>query len=1059
MPNLVVNNRAHWRGANEESLGYEQRMWRKRIVAISAFIDAADKSVMDLGAGSMLLRRLVPDGVTYIPVDYRKNAEDTVVCDFNQKEFPDRQVDVIVAAGILGYIEDPAWFLDEITSHCRKLILSYQGKEKFSYSPLYTKEIIDYLREKNFVLTGCDNSFPDNWTLIGCFEKMTADKLRKNISCTGCGSCVNVCPVSALSLKVDENGFLKPVCDSEKCINCNRCVEVCPSVRNKENINIEEPVTYAAWAKADYRYISSSGGIFSALAKYVLDEEGVIFGAAWDTDFKCHHIGIESERDLEKLRYSKYVQSDTENTFREARKYLEEGRKVLYSGCPCQIAGLKAYLGETYKNENLITVDLICFCIPSNEIFRKYLDENYGIENVSMVTFREKSGGWSPVGYRIDLKDGQIIHPVSNEDSYQQAFHNVLARNEVCENCQYTEFPRQGDITLGDFWGIERFDASWNDGMGTSLVYANSDKGERLIGELRDKGHFERIENVPFEWSRNNGNRIGNDGRKGNTQSRYFNELLKRKSFNEAVDKALNKKFDIGLAIVFNRNIGNNLTNFALYKILEQYEADILVIDAPANSQIKMPYKNVHQLDLFLRNWLPDYRFYSNYEETDYSELNSKCTQFVLGSDQLWRREFTDATDYYTCLDWVDGAKYKTAYGTSIGLDHYEGERPDLFGFLVSRFNAIGVREESGSKYLNERFNLNTRRVLDPVFLCPVEEYEKMAAIGRLRNPEEKYVAAYCLDMTYSLSEAIKYAAEQITDGTYNVILDTELHFDGNNDFDIKCLSEPAIEEWIASIHDCDFFITDSFHGMCFAIIFNKPFAVIFDKDNWRGYSRIADLLQNLELGDRLIPAYDRDRLDSLIHTEINYEKINRMLKEETQESRSWLYDNLSVGANYQGKADALDMARYIAGKMLKTQTDKTESKVLKEVTVSRNQFYLNKLENISWNEITMSKDWRQESVTVVAYGAGVCFYRNIRAIKEVYDLKYVCDKDTDKWGKIFEGVKCISPKTLTEMTDAAVVIMIDNPGVCMQVANDLSNMGIKRIDHVVNWLETLRGR
>lgn len=1052
MPGLKDKSGAKWRGGYEKLLGYDQKIWRKRIVALSRFISNEDKTVMDLGAGHMHLRKLLPRGTIYLPVDYKKNAEDTIVCDFNKYEFPDRKTDVMVAAGILEYMDNPRWFLEQMTVNCNKIILSYKGREKFPNSILLTKEIIDFLNEKDFIMAGMDNSLSKYWTLIACFEKATPQKIGAHLKCTGCGACVNCCPADALRLDYDDFGFLKPVWNESRCIGCNECIYVCPAIHRDKNTNFESPVLYAAWAEDEIRFNSSSGGVFSVLASETIKQNGVVYGVVWGDEFICHHKGIGKKSELEFLRYSKYSQSDPGLTYREVKRHLEEDRKVLYVGCPCQIAGLKKYLGRLQNHKLLLTVDFICFCVPSNVLFQRYLDETFGIENVFDVTFRFKHLGWSPVGYRIDLKDGSAIYPDSSLDPYQKAFHGVLARNDVCENCQYAGFPRQGDLTLGDFWGIGKFDKTWDDGNGTSALMINSPQGKIIVDLLQHKNAFKRIEKVPVEWLRHGGNRIGTDGRRGHKGRRRFLQLLNDKPIEDSVNIVLNGQFDVGLAVVFNRNIGNNLTNYALYHTIKDMGYQVLLIDAPKSTEVKKGYLD-DILDLFLVQWVEESEIFSKEYKSEYKELNNRCKQFVLGSDQLWRSMFVEASDFYTCLDFVSGYKYKIAYGTSFGVNNYEGNNYSLskMKFLLERFQGVGVRESWGPVFLKEQFNIKGKTVLDPVFLCDCHYYQELAFIGSMRLPQVPYVASYTLDMGKDIAESLKFTAEKISNGIYHLILDSIKHYDGQAGFGLAGLKEPSIEEWLASIYNCSFFITDSFHGLCFALIFHKPFLVVFNKNNWRGYERIIDILSRLNLGDRIVESFDMDQIVKIIESDVDYDKVDNALRKEIECSRNWLANRLATGMEWEGEADGLDIAKYLYDELSKDM----ERKIIAEARRTRSMIFLDKIRN---NEMNWVQGWRDEEMQVVAWAAGVCFQRNIKLVKEVYDLQYVCDKDPGKWGQEYWGVKCISPKELIQMGDVMVVIMIDSPGVSFKIVEELLQMGINKFDHIENWLAAIKG-
>ena len=361
-------------------------------------------------------------------------------------------------------------------------------------------------------------------------------------TCTGCGSCMNICPKNSIHMEYDSNGYLKPIIDKEKCIGCGKCSLICPAnhkIQSKKNS--KEPICYAIQANEEIRMKSSSGGFFTVLAEHVIDRGGYVYGAVWCDDFQCEIVEASNKDELIPMRLSKYVQSKTGISFKKVAKRLKEKKLVAYFGLPCQIAGLRAFLKNKgiYENNNLILIDLVCFGAPSDVYFRKYLEEEFGISNVANVKFRDKSTrGWSPFGYSIELKNGSIIKPLAENDPYQRAFHGVLTRNKICENCQYFLFPREGDFTIGDFWGIQENDSSWVKGNGTSVVLVNNEKAKTFLSDI--KCSFERCEQVPLEWCMNRGNRINSETRPSHIRKNIFENYLKNGStFREAVEGTL----------------------------------------------------------------------------------------------------------------------------------------------------------------------------------------------------------------------------------------------------------------------------------------------------------------------------------------------------------------------------------------------------------------------------------------------------------------------------------------------------------------------------------------
>lgn len=297
----------------------------------------------------------------------------------------------------------------------------------------------------------------------------------KSQNCCGCGACTNKCPVSAISMRENEEGFLAPAIDENLCTDCGLCAKACPAL-NVRYENTTEPECYAAAAEDEIRMKSSSGGIFSLLAEHILDKGGYICGAAFDKDWSVRHIVIDNKQDLAKLRGSKYVQSDTENCYRETKKLLDAGKEVLFSGCPCQIAGLYSFLGKKY--EKLFTVDILCHGTPSPGIWKKYLRETFPHQKITGINFRNKEKiGWSCSHCTFSLGDGNEV--VS--DDYTKMFHNAALMRPSCENCKHSKLPRPADITLGDWWGIDKYQSDINDNQGLSFVLLNNDKGKKTL--------------------------------------------------------------------------------------------------------------------------------------------------------------------------------------------------------------------------------------------------------------------------------------------------------------------------------------------------------------------------------------------------------------------------------------------------------------------------------------------------------------------------------------------------------------------------------------------------
>jgi coenzyme F420-reducing hydrogenase beta subunit len=304
--------------------------------------------------------------------------------------------------------------------------------------------------------------------------------------CTGCQTCVSVCPASSISMQSDRKGFFYPVIDEENCINCGLCIESCPVNIDYKVVNQSNCQTvYAAWNRnSQIRQRSSSGGVFAATANYVLERDGVVFGARWTNNWTVAHDFCETKDGLALFHGSKYLQSDVDGSYRKVKTFLENGRLVLFSGTPCQIAGLKSYLKCSYPN--LLAIDLVCHGVPSPKVWRDYLnymEEKYNDEIVD-VQFRYKEASWSYSRVKISFMNNCYLESPF-VDEYFVGFNKSFYLRDSCYLCKFASINRQGDITLADFWGYEPSAWKYIDcSKGVSLVIINTDKGIDVFNDI-----------------------------------------------------------------------------------------------------------------------------------------------------------------------------------------------------------------------------------------------------------------------------------------------------------------------------------------------------------------------------------------------------------------------------------------------------------------------------------------------------------------------------------------------------------------------------------------------
>ena len=345
-------------------------------------------------------------------------------------------------------------------------------------------------------------------------------EIKDKKDCCGCHACVNICAKHCISMQADEEGFLYPIVDKGTCTDCGLCDKVCPVINQSEP---RKPLkVYAAKNKnEEIRRQSSSGGIFTLLAEKVIAEGGVIFGARFNEDWNVIHSWTDTIEGIAVFRGSKYVQSTIGDTYREARDFLKQGRKVLFSGTPCQIAGLKKYLRKDY--DNLLTIDVVCHGVPSPLVWRTYLKETreqlraergigknsvpLSIDELPVITgisFRDKTNGWKKYGFRLRyaaseaakntvsasaIKEEKEVLQSFRDNIFMQGFLANLYLRPSCYACAARSGKSGSDISIADFWGVQNYYPEFDDDKGVSLILINSDKGRHfydLLNEVYD---------------------------------------------------------------------------------------------------------------------------------------------------------------------------------------------------------------------------------------------------------------------------------------------------------------------------------------------------------------------------------------------------------------------------------------------------------------------------------------------------------------------------------------------------------------------------------------------
>ena len=556
--------------------------------------------------------------------------------------------------------------------------------------------------------------------------------------CVGCGACENVCPAKAISMRENEEGFLYPVVDADLCVSCNKCNHVCPVQKNEKKAVAS--TAYAAWNKDDAILLgSSSGGVFSILAQYVLNKGGVVCGAALVDGNVVKHILVENAADLEKLRGSKYVQSEIGHIFVQIKDLLKSGRQVLFSGTPCQVAGLNSYLEKDF--DNLLTVDVACHGVPSPKVWQKYISE-LG-KDVSGFNFRDKKGGWKKYFFSYE-RDGQKKYELPANNLYFKGFLKNLFLRKSCGTCRFANMNRPGDFTLADFWGIQKLNRKLDNYQGTSLVLSNTPKADKILEECQDS--FARLCKVPLEKAVRKNKVLYQSLKAHQAREAFFSqyekqsfaELTAAKLYKDEYHQLLNNTVNetkIGIMNFYhsNGNFGAVMVPFALSEILKKYGYQPEII----NFVPKVREDKNGGFEAFREKYLS--RTFICRTTRDLEIVSKNFHHFVTGSDQVfrWHRNGKYLFNY------VSGLANIISYAGSFGKDKYEGKDISYVSELFKRFDSVSVREKSGVGILKEKFGTDAAWVLDPTLLLDSADYERIIKNEQVITPD-KNISAIC---------------------------------------------------------------------------------------------------------------------------------------------------------------------------------------------------------------------------------------------------------------------------------------------------------------------------
>lgn len=708
--------------------------------------------------------------------------------------------------------------------------------------------------------------------------------ITKKEECTNCKACYNVCPNKAIDFFKDEYGFEYPYIMSEKCTNCGLCKNICSRIKKIES---KDPIGVYAVQSKDWNISrkSSSGGMFAQIANYILSQNGVVFGCTMEKenkDFVVKHICITNCENLYKLQGSKYVQSDVNDCYIQAKTFLENGQRVLFSGTPCQIAGLKSFLKKDYNN--LICVDLSCEGVPNVQLFNDYIKlvEKKYRKPVLDFKFRDKNYcGWN-TGKVVVVVGSEANKKIKIVPKYKSSYFSLFIGcnilRESCYNCKFTGTKRVSDITIADAWGIgaeypQLENSVLNFREGVSLVLVNTDNGKQIFEEISNNIRFCPIDinklkkynhplRHPSVLTDNRETFLSLYKEKGYSAVDNLYKIRtaqKRLSLKDKVRKIIqyhkNKVDCLLMTMYANPNYGSVLATYSLYKTI---------------NDIGYSAKIIHYDDLkgFCR------MFYEKYCEltdkvftySDYKDLNHLASTFILGSDNLINYK-TSTFDYITknLFNFSDITKKKLMISASMGdwdgkLDKWYEH--NYFKALLKRFDYISTRENHGKSVIENVFGCNADWINDPVFYLTKNDYE--ALIKDVQTDYENSIMSYILYPTETTDNIVKHYEEKMALKATN--------FNGNENAAAYTGFEDdiSIENWLSAIKNSKLIITDSFHCLAFALIFNKPVVCL---ENTHAPVRFLSLLERLGISIPIIKS-----IEDVKNVDLTYdkEKVNK---------------------------------------------------------------------------------------------------------------------------------------------------------------------------------------
>ena len=687
---------------------------------------------------------------------------------------------------------------------------------------------------------------------------MNVSVVQKEL-CFGCGACAQKCPKDAIKMVANEFGFLYPIIDEEKCINCGLCKKSCPALNSKKEK--KEPISKAYEVKSKYSQKCASGGIFYEMARDFIEKGGYVAGTVWNEQFLPEIVVTNELETLEKMKGSKYVQGSTGNSYVETLDILKQGKKVLYSGTPCQIAGLYKFLGKDY--ENLFTIEILCHAGGSPMVWQKYID------------YAQRKYGKKIVDCKMqNTKDKLVLYFEDNTSVVEKFYGNEYidfyitgrTKKDSCSVCPFMGRVRNADIIIGDIW------AKWakkKRQKGISLVILNSEKAEKLFRE----NDWEFCKTFDINSKKNKPLNKINDNIPVPNKERdiVLNKILKAEKFEDVLD---NKKVALMNFNYPRDNFGALLLAFAMEKVVKSFGYEPYTINY---------YKNPITMDFDVQG--PTWKFREKFlnlfgfavEKKDLYPLNNKFDKFIFGSDIIWG----STREYVYFGDWLHGNKNLIAYAASFGQNKLP-EKDEHKKISMRRFNSVSVRESSGVDICKKYADVDATWVIDPSMLLRKEDYEEIIENDYSKVPEGDYIGYY----TFWRFDPYDINIEL---PLYNMFKDVS----GNT---------RTFGQWLNFIKNSKYIITSSFHGVCFSLLYNKPF-VFVEKPN-EDNERVKSLFRKYNIDVERIVKNNKDITLELLEKEMDWDRINAEIEKFRAFSLDWLKSALEEKPSFKEVID-----------------------------------------------------------------------------------------------------------------------------------------------------------